>query len=79
MQNFWLGKKLKRRLHKHIAAMILRIMGISENSHLNQEQLSRCVDYGFELTQQLGYSKALDELEKQIKTVIKIDRNRFVK
>lgn len=60
--------------------MILRIMGISDKSTpLNHQQVERCVDYGLDLYQQVGYTKALEELEKSIKTVVSLDRNRFVR
>ncbi len=83
MTNFWLTRKMRRRICNRLTHYILRCMRVTAQGRpyvaLDEVAVGRAVDYTVELVERVGYTAALDDIEKMIDTAITIDGERFLR
>jgi hypothetical protein len=83
MNNFWLARKMRRRINNRLVHHILRCMRVTAQGRpyvvLDDVSVGRAVDYTVELVERVGYTAALDDIEKMVETAITIDGERFLR
>lgn len=83
MTNFWLSKRLKRRIGKRLEFFIYKCMKVTPQGRpympLDEQQVNMAVEYAAGLADRKGYIAAMEDIESLIETAISIDWERFLR
>ncbi len=83
MTNFWLSKRLRRRIGNRLEVFIYKCMKVTPEGRkympLDDEEVRKAVDYAAGLVDRRGYTTAMDDIESLIETAISVDWERFIR
>ena len=83
MTNFWLSKRLKRRIGNRLVHYIYQCMRVTPQGRpympLDHDQIKMAGGYAAGLADRKGYIAAMEDIESLIETAISIDWERFLR